>query len=435
MNILLPDLETRLQSRYELLVREHLSPPQRLAAGLRALPDTATSFAHTQAAWRFYANPRISLPALAEPLIQATHEGAAAACQRFLLVAHDWSLLHYTHHNSKQDRIPLRHRKDLGYELYTGLALGDQDGVPLGPLGLSVTAADGVYSTRLSERGRRPTKLDSVGPWLDHYRQQGFALPLVHIIDREADSLAHYRRWIKRGHYLLIRADSNRRVKHQGQSRLLPEVVEQLRREEAFAPSRKVFYHGRQEQQWVAGTSVVLDRPAKRKHGRCRQPGAAITMRLVVSEVRSAAGEVLAVWLLLTTVPATVTAAEVALWYYWRWRIESCYKLLKSAGLQLEQWQQETAAATVKRLLVGFQACVMVWRLERGTTPAASRLRKLLVRLSGRQMKRGVEYTTPALLAGLWVVVQTQALLEHIDPDELRELIEAAWDLDEPQNE
>jgi hypothetical protein len=33
----------------------------------------------------------------------------------------------------------------------------------------------------------------------------------------------------------------------------------------------------------------------------------------------------------------------VALWHYWRWRIESYFKLLKSAGLQLEEWQQATA--------------------------------------------------------------------------------------------
>src|SRR5262249_40541488 len=114
---------------------------------------------------------------------------------------------------------------------------------------------------------------------------------------------------------------------------------------------------------------------------------------------------------------------------------ESAFKLLKAAGLHLEQWQQETALATAKRLLVGLQACVVVWRLERGTTPQAARLRGLLVRLSGRQMKHGVAYTTPALLAGLGSVIQTLALLDQISPAELRQLLDSPWDLDEPQLE
>ena len=45
-------------------------------------------------------------------------------------------------------------------------------------------------------------------------------------------------------------------------------------------------------------------------------------MRLVVSEVRDGDGRLLATWLLLTNVPASVPASEVALWYYWRWRVE-----------------------------------------------------------------------------------------------------------------
>ena len=41
-------------------------------------------------------------------------------------------------------------------------------------------------------------------------------------------------------------------------------------------------------------------------------------------------------WLLLTNLPASVQAATVALWYYWRWRIESFFKLLKGAGAEFE---------------------------------------------------------------------------------------------------
>ena len=143
-------------------------------------------------------------------------------------------------------------------------------------------------------------------------------------------------------------------------------------------------------------------------------------MRLVVSRLRDGRGRVVATWLLLTNLPAGVTAAEVALWYYWRWRVESYFKLLKGAGPQLGRWQQETAPALARRLLVASMACVVVWRLQRDTSAAAAEARAVLVRLSGRQMRYGREGTAPALLAGLWVLLAGLAVLEQYGAGELQ---------------
>jgi hypothetical protein len=426
--------DERLRARFDLLVREHLAPHQRVAAGLRALPDTAQAMAHTQAAWRFYGNPRVTLPGLAQAPLTALREGVTTACQRFVLAVHDWSHLHYNGHDSKRDRIPLSHKNDLGYALYNLLALSDQDGSPLAPVGISLTAAEGVHSSRFETVQVPGSKLDGLEAWMDFAAGLDLGLPLVHIIDREADSVAHYRDWHRAGHLFLIRADDNRRVDHEGQERLLPEVVAWLRQRQAFTHSREVLYKGDKAQQWVAETTVTLTRPAKRAHGRVSQPGEPLTLRLVVSEVRDQDGTVLATWLLLTNLPEQVCATEVALWYYWRWRIESTFKLLKSAGQNLEQWQQEEAFAVVRRLLVALMACVVVWHLARGTTPEAAELRRVLIRLSGRQMTYGTEYTEPALLAGLWVLLQMLALLEHYDLDALRRLLAASWDAPEPQS-
>ena len=46
-------------------------------------------------------------------------------------------------------------------------------------------------------------------------------------------------------------------------------------------------------------------------------------------------------------------------------------------------------------------ACLSVWHLMRDESAQAQEVPVLLVRLSGRQMKRGVRATAPALLAGL----------------------------------
>lgn len=54
--------EPRLQRRYQALVASQLSPAQSLAAGIRVPAGLASGFAATQAAWRFFANPRLTRP-------------------------------------------------------------------------------------------------------------------------------------------------------------------------------------------------------------------------------------------------------------------------------------------------------------------------------------------------------------------------------------
>jgi len=60
-------------------------------------------------------------------------------------------------------------------------------------------------------------------------------------------------------------------------------------------------------------------------------------------------------------------------------------------------------------------------------SPAAAELRTVLVRLSGRQIKRGREWTTPALLEGIWVLLAMLELLEHHDLARLRQLAQTLF--------
>jgi hypothetical protein len=182
----------------------------------------------------------------------------------------------------------------------------------------------------------------------------------------------------------------------------------------------------------------VLERPAapnRRSAGGGRRRlvrGVKLPLRLVVSEVRDPDGTLLATWLLLTDVPAAVSADEVALWYYWRWRVESYFELLKGAGMHLERWQQGTASAVAKRLLVASMGCAVVWHLARGETAEAAEVRRVLVRLSGRQMRRGREATEPALLAGLWVLLSVMRVLGHYDLKDLLRWAESVLPTHDP---
>ena len=428
MDIPLPDLDQRLQRRYRRLVQEHTGHAQALAAGPRHLPDAHTTRAAAQAAWRFYRNPRTTLPRLAQPLLRAARQGARDACAAYALVPLDWAHLDFRRHTDKHDTIQIGQREEIGYELFSALLLSDRDGLPLAPLALRLQAAAGVYASWLQEPQPPQSQLDDLEPVLAYVQGLRLTRPPVFLIDAEADSVYHFRQWQRQHALYLVRCDGQRKVRWQGQEWGLPALAQALGRRWAFRREREVDYHGRRVGQYVAEVAVVLDRPGQLNRtvgGRRRRrkvPGEALPLRLVVSELRGAGGEVLERWYLLSNVPAEVSAAALALWYYWRWKIETFWKLLKGAGQQVERWQQENGLAVLKRLLVASMACVLVWRLARSAAPLAAEARGLLVRLSGRQMAWGVPFTQEALLAGLWVLLAMLEVLRRTPRSRLQEL-------------
>jgi hypothetical protein len=408
-----------------------------------------------QGAWRFYQNPRVTLPVLAEPLVKTGLSLASTECQRFCLIVHDWSPLHYTNHESKLDRTVLYNKNDYGYELQTALLVSDSDGEPLAPLYIGLTSDEGHYSTRREQVIKQRPHLDELGRTIGHLEklfEEGVSSeeeeeplpqlpPQVHIVDREGDALLHLRRFVRCERLFLIRSNDFRVVEYESEEQSLKELVDLLSSQLRYA--RQVQYKGREASQYVAEAEVVLRRDARpqRRDPSTGKPvyrrikGRAITLRVVVAQVRQSSaaeedGELLAEWLLWTNVDKEEAAAEtIAEWYYWRWRIESFFKLLKRAGQHVEQWQQESAQAVAKRLLVAAQACVVVWQLMRAEEPQAVPLRRLLVRLSGRTMKRGVEYTAPALLAGMWGLLTILDVLEDYTPEEIRQMAKLLPDL------
>jgi hypothetical protein len=407
---------------------EHLSAAQQVACGLRALPSTASAMAATQAAYRFYHNPRIRLPALMEPLLAVGRQALAVNAGGYALVLHDWSNLHFNHHDSKADRVSLSRSFDLGYELQAAIVVDSQQGQPLAPVSLSVRAADGVHCSRWGKVRPPASQLDELEPVMEFVERQRWNKPAVHIVDAEADSVGHYRSWLRvPGRFVIVRAD-DRLVQHEEQERRFSAIFSLLWEAQQFRRAGEVKCRGRQAMQWIAETTVTITSPA-RPHRRNEQPrravpGPPVTLRLVISRIQPLEeGAKAEVWYLLTNLPAEVSAEQVALWYYWRWQIESYFKLLKSAGQQLEHWQKESAAALTRRLLVASMACVLVWQLAHDESPAAEQLRHILIRLSGRQMKYGRSFTMPALLAGLWTLLSMLALLEQYDLSDLQQLV------------
>lgn len=408
------------------MVQGHLTPAQALACGWRVAPSVSSAWAATQGAYRFLHNPRVSLPTLMKPLLEVARTAVPETCDRYVLAVHDWSLLRYRRHHSKADRMTVKGNSWAdGYELHSCLLVDDRAGNPLAPVSLSLHTAEGAHCTRSKQVRPVLSVLDEIDPAMTFVEKQALARPAVHIIDAEADSVAHYRLWSTHaGRYYLVRAD-DRLVEWTGVEQKCSQVQKTLQEQGVFSHSREVLYHRRPAQQYVAEASVRLLRPGQQNRAdgsRARVPGAPLALRLIISEVRSEQGEVLATWYLLTNVPSETDSATIALWYYWRWRIETFFKLLKSAGMNLEQWQQKSAGILLRRLLVACMACVVVWKLARDTTPEAAETRDILIRLSGRLIERGKRFTEPALLAGLWVLLQIQEALALYDVETLQRL-------------
>lgn len=408
-------------------MREHLNVGQSVATGLRSLSQTSKSFSAAQAAWRFYANERISLPDLIEPILDYAEEVSAVDLSRYALVMHDFSGLNFAKHESKADRITLYRKLDLGYFLQSAVLVSDSTGSPLAPLYVGLEAKDGVHSSRRKDVLPRRRQIDELNRTFGYIESLRLTKPCVHIVDRQADSLLHLRRFIRCQRLFVIRSNDIRRVKFEGMSLLLKEVEQRI--DEKYKFVGEIKYRGKKAKQYVVETTLTLKRLGRTRRRTKNEPnkrqwikGKPIKLRYVLSQVRDKDGKVLATWRLWTNVSDQVKAEEIALWYYWRWQIETFFKLLKRGGQNLEQWQQESAEAVAKRLLIVAQVCVIVWALARSKEEKAKEIRLFLVRLSGRLMKRGVEYTTSALLAGMWQFLSMIDILERHTTAELEEM-------------
>lgn len=423
------NLDRRLQDRFWRLVSSHVHSVNAAVNGLTALPGTALPFAATRAMSRFLRNGAVGFHALLEPALDAVRTALADSPSPFALVVHDWCMFQFHTHAGKADRLQRTHANDLGYELGTALVVDAADGRPLGPAEFRLRTGAGMRTTRSGGAALPPGHVDELLGAMDESPRWQLGKIPVHLVDREADSVGHYRAWRAAGHRFLVRAD-DRFVRWRGREVRLAAVAAGLGPQfaEVRTPSgdpELVAVRTGIGRLKVAEAEVVLDRPAKTRRGdkQVEVPGPAIPLRLVVSRVVDELGVVRAEWLLLTDVPAAeAAAATVARWSAWRWRIETYHKLMKSSGMNAEEWQQERGDAFLRRLLVASMAALTVWHLGRDESPDAARLRTILVRLSGRQMGRGVDSTPAALLAGLEKLLGLEDLLQTEDLAEVLEL-------------
>ena len=417
---------------------EHAHTVNATVTGISALAGAARPFAAMKAMCRFLNNEDVPFHALIEPAQDAIRDALAQTRDDFALVVHDWCMFQFNSHGSKADRHLRSHKSDLGYELGSALVVDAADGRPLGPMEFRLRSRGGMLSTRPGGAGFPPGHVDELADVMAAAESWKLPRKLVHVVDREADSVGHYRDWNAAGRLFLVRADASRNVIHQGRERKLNDVVAGLA--DRFTPAIDddgepviVTLRSGVGRVKTAETPVILHRPARRNTGEKtaggnkRQDeiaGEPLPLRMIVTRVVGELGTVHAEWRLFTNVPADQADADaIGLWYAHRWEIETYHKLLKSAGMNAEDWRQQEGEAFLRRLCIASLACLTVWHLQRDESAEAAKLRATLVRLSGRQMKHKVESTAPALLAGLERLLAIDDLMQR---DDLAEILALA---------
>ena len=417
------------KKRYGILVQNHINHKQHSTSGLNLLFGKAEGFSQAQAAWRFYNNDNVDIASLNKPLINEAVELIEEKCDEYLLAIHDWSHLDYRRQEKKKECIQIKRSKNekrysIGYDLQSTLAISDKEGEPIVPLVQNLKTNQHTYSTYKEDINQDATHLEELQYRARHIRKiAGITKHIVDIIDREADSITLMRYYSKYQYNYLLRVNDRSKVRYDGENISQIELARSMDMGEYI---KKISYRNEEVDIYVNEVNIHITRDAYQKikredgtFGRKKVKGEAIQARFIVERLINKEGKIVATWLLLSNLPKNVTAQKIALWYYWRWKIESYFKLLKSSGFNLEQWQQQDPLALFKRLLIASYACVLVWKIEQDNTDRMQKIKKILIRLSGRLIERGKVSTSSALLAGLWNYFSAMDLLEMYDPDEL----------------
>jgi hypothetical protein len=417
-----------------------MSSKQQATNGLKLLLGESDSFSQVQASWRFLNNDNVTIEGLFEPIKEQVKKEIERHCDKYVLAMSDWSHLDYKKHTSKKE-LECKKKKDngkqLGYDLQTTIAVSDKSGEPIAPLVHNLKTSKKVYSTYDDNIDIKKTHLEELSSRTQAIKSElATDKKIVHIVDREADSVAFMRELDKNEALFLLRVKKTSTVFYlkeeksykQGElanklslGKLVKTIKYQKKKVTIYVNSCDV--EVRRD-----ATKTTISKDGKRKYTKIE--GKAVKARFVVERLVDEENNVVAEWLLVTNILDTkVSAQTLATWYYYRWKIESYFKLLKSSGFNLEEWQQKEPIALFKRLLVVSLSCLLVWKLANDSSHNAKEIRDFLVLLSGRLIEKGKEFTLPALLAGLESYLQMMDVMLLFSHEELLDMHKNLTDL------
>jgi hypothetical protein len=339
-----------------------------------SLPLACQDWAATKAAYRFFANERVSEAQILGGHFQATRERFAAT-EGTILVLQDTT--EFTFQRERAEAVGITCRVNSGrdkagrFRMHTvcGLLMHASlvvttEGLPLGLSAVKFWSRQPFKGTAALKRKINPTRVpiehkESIR-WLQNLRQSmallGAPARCVHIGDRESDIYELFCTAQELGTHFIIRSCVDRLAGdgNQTMAAAMDEVSVQGVHEVEVRDSK-----GR------VGTAVVelkyrpvrvLPPIGKQK----RYP--ALPLTVIQARERAVPTDRPAIdWKLITDLPVPTCAAaiEKLRWYALRWKIEVVHKILKS-GCRAEEARLRTAERLVKLIAV---LCILSWRV------------------------------------------------------------------------
>jgi Transposase DDE domain len=376
-------------------------------------PGEAGLWAHAMGCFRFYDNPNLLLPNLYEPCRVALAELVPPGRRAY--VVYDVSLVDYSHHEAKRDRIRIGNRYGQGYELFSALVL-DEQGRPLGPVMQELHTAQGCLSSEAS----------APFPFVDHFTQVDrasraayFHLPhrdLVEVMDREFDDLA-LERWLSDcdKKYVIRAQHLGRKVLLEERPTTLRDAVQRAHRNVAGSVERD----GKEYEMRLAETRVTFNGHSWRgcKRGQRPKKGTPLPVRVVIVELYDR-GHRAHQWVLLTNLEEP--AELVAQIYTWRWRIERLFFLIK-VGIHMPLWGEQSGERIARRLAVSSLAAMAIYQLQAPPPdPVKIALIKRIATIGGWYGRKRDPIGPIVLMRGMLRFIDGLALIEEYGVDALR---------------
>ena len=179
-------------------------------------------YTQAQSAWRFYNNDNVDIYSLNNPILEKGLEAVNRECGKYLLVAHDWSLINYRNHKAKEDCIETKRSNtkkamSRGYELQSSLAISDITGEPITPLVHNLKTKDKVFSTYEKHIDVKMKNLDELSHRIRYIdNEMRIDKQIVHIVDREGDSVGFFRKLQEQRALYIVRALDRVSIEYEG---------------------------------------------------------------------------------------------------------------------------------------------------------------------------------------------------------------------------
>jgi hypothetical protein len=327
--------DRRLDARRDRLVERLDAHPD------RGFPALCEDDAEVEALYRFLRNPRVSAERLLAPHIAATQARCAGAGE--VLVVHDTTDMVFSGEGPRTGltRLPGgRH----GFVVHAALAVAaDGTRVPLGVLRLRPWVRRAPVPDKRDQARYTAADKESL-EWrhaVAHVRTALGATPVVHVMDRGADSYELLADWVAQQDRFIVRLTHDRVVEEAARlstalasaptvcQRDVPLARRSDRHRTLSDRTRHPARAGRAATLRIAGRAVTLRRPTH-----AAGPKTLAVHVVLVEEVDAPAGVEPVRWWLATTEPIDTPEQLLRIVdaYRTRWVIEEYFKALKTGG-------------------------------------------------------------------------------------------------------